>query len=69
MSANAKLADVLLREHGGLYEWCMTQRRGVSPKSWDEVADELAETTGNQVKVGGRVVRNWCATIEAGQKR
>lgn len=65
MSANAKLADALLREQGGLYEWVMTQRRGVVPKPWDEVADELARQTNDEVKVGGRVLRNWCSAIEA----
>ncbi|GAB4097661.1 hypothetical protein GCM10028787_31360 [Brachybacterium horti] len=67
MSANARLADLLLKDHGGLYEWCMDQRKGVSSKSWDAVAVELAEATGGQVKVGGRIVRNWCAAIEAGE--
>lgn len=43
----------------------MNERRGVSPKTWDQVAQELEKATEGQVRVGGRVVRQWCSVIEA----
>lgn len=64
MSTKQMLADVLLEDSGGLYEWAMAQRRGVTPKSWDQVAAVLGEETEGRVKTTGRQLRAWLVEIE-----
>lgn len=64
MSTKQMLADALLAESGGLYEWAMDQRRAVRPSSWDEVAAALAEATEMRVVTSGRQLRTWLAEIE-----
>lgn len=64
------LADSLLRldGHGGLWEWAMSERKSVSPRSWDEVAERLAVVTGGKVRVRGQMLRRWVQAAEAEQE-
>lgn len=64
MSTKQMLADVILEPEGGLYEWAMKQRRGVQPKPWDQVAEDLGHATDGRVETTGRQLRQWLIELE-----
>lgn len=53
------LANELLKGRGGVREFVRSRRMRLRPKSWQQIADELATETSGRVCVSGAAVRLW----------